>query len=198
MTRCSCLPCRLQLTLELVDIDMQDSKRAFEEISVEPLSPSVGAEISGTDLSAGLTDAQFSNVRRALGEFGVIFIRGQDISPAAHIKFARRFGDIDINKYFQPVDGFPEIASVQRQPNSLGYPHSRRARVNRPSITNCAPPRTCGGVWPAPDRARAGPVHSRERQSSGAGRYAPGRSAAGRGFRPPTPAGSSRPPPLRK
>ena len=120
MTRRSCLPCRLQLTLELVDIDMQDSKRAFEEISVEPLSPSVGVEISGVDLSAGLTDAQFSDVRRALGEFGVVFFRDQDISPAAHIKFARRFGDIDINKYFQAVDAFPEIANVQRQPDEHG------------------------------------------------------------------------------
>ena len=198
MTRCSCLPCRLQLTLELVDIDMQDSKRAFEEVSVEPLSPSVGAEISGVDLSAGLTDAQFSDVRRALGEFGVVFFRNQDISPAAHIKFARHFGDIDINKYFRPVDGFPEIASVQRQPDSLGYPHSRRARVNRPSITNCAPPRTCGGAWLAPGRAPAARARSRGLRSGGAGRCAPGRSAAGRGFRPPTPAGSSRPPPLRK
>ena len=120
MANCAYLPYRFRLTLELVDIDMRDCKRAFEEISVEPLSPSVGAEISGVDLSAGLTDAQFSDVRRALGDFGVVFFRDQDISPAAHINFARRFGDIDINKYFHPVDGFPEIACVQRQPDEHG------------------------------------------------------------------------------
>ena len=62
---------------------MQDFKRAFEAISVEPLSPSVGVDTSGVDLSAGLSDVQFSEVRRALGEFGIIFFRDQDVCKRA-------------------------------------------------------------------------------------------------------------------
>ena len=115
-----CLFYRLAWTLELIDFEMPFRKSAFEQISVEPLSPSVGAEISGVNLSLGPSDAQFIEVRRALGEFGVILFRDQDISPKAHVHFARRFGEIDINKYFHPVDGFPEIANVQRQPDERG------------------------------------------------------------------------------
>lgn len=83
-------------------------------------SPSVGAEISGIDLSKRLSDETFANVRRALGEFGVIFFRDQDIDPAAHLAFAKRFGEININKFFHSVEGFPEIANVQRQPDERG------------------------------------------------------------------------------
>ena len=117
---------------------MQDCQRAFEEISVEPLSPSLGAEISGIDLSAGMSDVQFSEVRRALGEFGVIFFRDQDTSPAAHVRFARRFGEININKYFHAVDGFPEIANVQRQPDERGatgwYWHTDHSYDSAPAM----------------------------------------------------------------
>ena len=138
MARCSCLPYRLQWTPELIEIDMQDCQRAFEEISVEPLSPSLGAEISGIDLSAGMSDVQFSEVRRALGEFGVIFFRDQDTSPAAHVRFARRFGEININKYFHAVDGFPEIANVQRQPDERGatgwYWHTDHSYDSAPAM----------------------------------------------------------------
>ena len=67
-----------------------------------------------------MTDAQFAEVRRALGAFGVVFFREQDISPAVHVAFAKRFGTININKFFHPVEGFPEIANIQRQPDERG------------------------------------------------------------------------------
>lgn len=83
-------------------------------------APSVGAEISGVDLSEPMTVETYENIRRALGDFGVIFFRDQAIDSSAHLAFAKRFGDISINKFFQPVDGFPEIANVQRQPDERG------------------------------------------------------------------------------
>ena len=117
---------------------MQDREHAFEEISAEPLSPSVGAEISGVDLSAGVTDVQFAEIRRALGEFGVVFFRAQDISPKAHVSFAKRFGNIDINKYFHPVEGFPEVANVQREPDERGatgwYWHTDHSYDSAPAM----------------------------------------------------------------
>lgn len=90
------------------------------DFDVSRVSPSVGAEISGLDLSAPLSAETIANVRRALGEFGVIFFRNQAIDPAAHLDFAKRFGDININKFFQPVEGFSEIACVKREPDQVG------------------------------------------------------------------------------
>ncbi|MCP5084335.1 MAG: TauD/TfdA family dioxygenase [Alphaproteobacteria bacterium] len=84
------------------------------------MSPSVGAEIHGIDLSQPLKDEQFQDIRAALGLFGVIFLRDQDISPADQLRFAKSFGDININRFFHPVEGYPEIANVQRQPDERG------------------------------------------------------------------------------
>ncbi len=92
----------------------------YHNITVARLAPSVGAEISGVDLSKPINDAQFQDIRSALGTFGVIFLRDQDISPADQLRFAKSFGDININRFFHPVDGFPEIANVQRQPDERG------------------------------------------------------------------------------
>ena len=99
---------------------MLDKVDAYTAIRLEQTSPSVGTEIVNIDLSVPLSEGQFAEVRRALGEFGVIFFRDQAISPASHLAFARRFGDININKYFHPVEGYPEIANVQRQPDERG------------------------------------------------------------------------------
>ncbi|MEM8689878.1 MAG: TauD/TfdA family dioxygenase [Pseudomonadota bacterium] len=93
---------------------------SFQHISVTRLSPSVGAEITNVDLSKPLLDAEFQEIRTALGHFGVIFLRHQEISPADQLRFAKAFGEININRFFQPVEGFPEIANVERQPDERG------------------------------------------------------------------------------
>ena len=89
-------------------------------LDVAPLSPTVGAEILGLDLSEPCSDETIADIRQALGEFGVIFLRDQSIDPAAHLAFAKRFGKINVNKFFKPVDGFREIACVKREPNQPG------------------------------------------------------------------------------
>ena len=91
-----------------------------KDFATERVSPAVGAEITGVDLSQPMADDVYLKIRAALGEFGVIFFRDQKIEPADHLSFARRFGDININKFFSPVDGFPEIANVERKPDQPG------------------------------------------------------------------------------
>ncbi len=90
------------------------------DFDVVQTSPSVGVEISGVDLSGPLSNETINNIRQALGEFGVIFFRNQTVDPAGHLAFAKRFGDININKFFQAVEGFPEIACVKREPDQPG------------------------------------------------------------------------------
>ncbi|MEM7215677.1 MAG: TauD/TfdA family dioxygenase [Pseudomonadota bacterium] len=88
--------------------------------NIAKVSPSVGAEISGVDLSNPMTDELITDIRQALGEHGVLFFRNQNIDPVSHLEFAKRFGKIDINKFFKPVEGFPEIAMVKREPDQSG------------------------------------------------------------------------------
>ena len=91
-----------------------------QAIELEPLAPSVGAEIHGVDLSGDLSDKVIEEIRQALGHHGVIFFRNQSVSPADHLAFARRFGEINVNRFFYHVEGFPEIANVQRAPGDEG------------------------------------------------------------------------------
>ena len=81
------------------------------------MSGALGAEIRGVDLAAGVDDGTFDTIRAAFLEHGVIVIRDQDLTPEQHLAAARRFGPININRFFTPVDGHPEIAEVRKEPD---------------------------------------------------------------------------------
>ena len=88
---------------------------AYETVEVRKLTGGCGAEVLGVDLNA-LSNSQWAEVQRAYAEFGVIFFRDQRLTPEQHIAFARRWAPIDINRFFTPVEGYPEIAEVRKEP----------------------------------------------------------------------------------
>jgi taurine dioxygenase len=88
----------------------------YDHIRVVPLSRAVGAEIAGVDLAAPVPDAVFAEIRRAFGEYGVVFFRDQHLTPDQHVGFAERFGPININRFFAAVPGYPMIAEVRKEP----------------------------------------------------------------------------------
>ena len=90
---------------------------AYHRIRVEPISRKVGAEIAGVDLRAPLPDDVFAEIRRAFGEYGVVFFRDQHLLPEQHLAFAERFAPIDINRFFAAVPGYPMIAEVRKEPD---------------------------------------------------------------------------------
>jgi taurine dioxygenase len=45
----------------------------------------------------------------------VLFFRDQKLSEDEHIAFARRWGEIDINKFFPHIEGYREIAEVKKE-----------------------------------------------------------------------------------
>jgi taurine dioxygenase len=87
------------------------------EVEVVPVSGALGAEIRGVELSEELGDAETSVIRDAFGRYGVIFFRDQALSPEQHIAFARRWGEIEVNRFFRPVEGYPMIAEVRKEPD---------------------------------------------------------------------------------
>src|SRR5580693_8903590 len=74
-----------------------DDAEPYEIIAVEKLTPIIGAEISGVDLAATLSNRTMDEIHRALAENLVIFFRDQHITPAEHLAFARRFGELHIH-----------------------------------------------------------------------------------------------------
>lgn len=87
-------------------------------MQITPTSNSVGAEVGGVDLRE-ITDADFDQIVDAWAEHGVLFFRDQELTPEDHIGFAERFGSINVNRFFRPVDGHPEIAEVLKEPDQL-------------------------------------------------------------------------------
>ena len=81
-----------------------------------PDTPGPGAFISGIDINA-LSEADVSVIRESLGNYGVVFFRDQSVSPEGHIEFAQHFGAININRFFQPVTDYPQIAEVSKEPD---------------------------------------------------------------------------------
>lgn len=85
-------------------------------VRIEP-GDGVGAYIHDVDLNKKLSKSDVKALRNALGEYGVLFFRDQDLAPEKHIAFAENFGAININRFFQPVDGYPKIAEVRKEPD---------------------------------------------------------------------------------
>lgn len=55
----------------------------------------LGHEICGVDLTQPLSDSTFADIERVFNECGVVVIRNQKLSPAQHVAFTRRFGEIE-------------------------------------------------------------------------------------------------------
>jgi taurine dioxygenase len=86
-------------------------------IQIHPVGGAVGAEIAGVDLSEPLTEAVRETIRKTLADRGVVFFRDQSLTEEQHIGLARRFGNINVNRFFTHADGYPEIALVVKEPD---------------------------------------------------------------------------------
>lgn len=88
-------------------------------ISIRKLTPAIGAEIDGIDLTQPLSEEGFKAIHAALLENLVIFFRDQRLTPEQHKAFGRRFGELHIHPApLGVVDGHPEIIVVKADENS--------------------------------------------------------------------------------
>jgi taurine dioxygenase len=87
---------------------------SIETIEVRKLTPVIGAEIHGVDLSRALSNQQFDDIHRALMENLVIFFRDQTLSIDQQRDFGRRFGKLHIHPAApKGLDEHPEILVIK-------------------------------------------------------------------------------------
>ena len=80
---------------------------------VNPLTPSIGAEISGVSLNNELNNDTVEQIYNALIKYQVIFFRNQNLSPESHLKLAESLGEIDPGHPVYPhVDGYQSKLAV--------------------------------------------------------------------------------------
>ena len=93
---------------------------AATRLAVEPLTPTIGAEIAGVDLSRELDDPTIDEIRAALLAHKVVFFRDQDLTRAQHIAFARRFGALEIHPATSADQPDREVLRIAYGPDSRG------------------------------------------------------------------------------
>jgi len=81
-------------------------------MQIKPLTGGLGAEIFGVDITH---PDVFDEIFAAFAKYSVIVLRGQTVNPEGHLAFARRFGKINVNRFFQAVEGHAEIAMVLKE-----------------------------------------------------------------------------------
>lgn len=104
-----------------------------------------GAVVSGLQL-ASITDNELAKLRTLFAEHGLLFFRDQVLPPEEHLRFARRFGDIVVNKFFKTTPEHPEIAEVRKektqQTNIGGGWHTDHSYDDEPALGSILVART--------------------------------------------------------
>jgi len=92
---------------------------SYETLEVFKLTPNIGAELRGVDLSQGLGNRQLEEIHRALLENLVIFFRDQTIDVEQHKAFGRHFGRLHIHPAApKGLEQHPEILVIKADENS--------------------------------------------------------------------------------
>ena len=121
-----------------------------DHIEVRKIAGACGAEISGVDLAADLDDATFGEIRRAFLDNLVIFVRDQTLTPEQQIAFARRFGALRISEQYQPLDDYPEIIEIVKEPEATGIVgnmwHTDESFMARPALGSMLYMKDCPDV----------------------------------------------------
>ena len=87
-------------------------------MQVRPITPAIGAEVSGVDLTA-ISDQTFSAIEAAFTEYCVLVFRDQqELTPAQQVTFAKRFGDLHAHPAAPTLEGHAEIFVIHAHAQS--------------------------------------------------------------------------------
>ncbi|MFH7340939.1 TauD/TfdA dioxygenase family protein [Streptomyces sp. KHY 26] len=83
-----------EYALEAVERLTTRPPEPYETLSVRTITPVLGAEVSGLDLSRELTPQEEKEVKHAFLAHHVLVFRDQDLTPEQHKRFAGLFGEL--------------------------------------------------------------------------------------------------------
>jgi len=88
----------------------------YNHILVSPLTPTIGAEIGGFDLREPMSAEVLDEVRRALLDYLVIFLRPGELSPAQLRNFGAQFGRLEPHDILKGLDECSDILEIFTEP----------------------------------------------------------------------------------
>lgn len=87
-------------------------------IRIDSLTPRIGAEVSGVDLAAPLSNQQVEDLHAALTAHQVLFFRDQKIDLEQQKAFGRHFGKLHIHPNTPGPAGHPEVLRIHADATS--------------------------------------------------------------------------------
>lgn len=88
-------------------------RAAAHGMVIEPLTPTIGAALSGIDLDQPLDPQVSAIVREAWLAYKVIFFRDADISYDSHVRLGRLFGELEGHPVLPGVPSHPEVLVIR-------------------------------------------------------------------------------------
>ncbi|WP_041681865.1 TauD/TfdA family dioxygenase [Cupriavidus sp. DF5525] len=125
-------------------------------MQVNPLTCSIGAELSGVNLAdVARDDTLFAEIKALLLKHRVLFFRDQDITRADHVAFARRFGELEDHPVNNTVPGYPGLIEIYKSDkrdhfeNTYHTDASWRASPPKGAVLRCISCPDVGGdtIW---------------------------------------------------
>ncbi|MCX4726700.1 TauD/TfdA family dioxygenase [Streptomyces sp. NBC_00440] len=88
-------------------------------IQVEPLTCTIGAELSGVQLGDAAQDGElFAQIRELLLKYKVLFLRDQEMTRSEHVAFASRFGPLEDHPVVVADPDHPGLARIYKDLDS--------------------------------------------------------------------------------
>jgi taurine dioxygenase len=107
-------------------------------LKIRPLAPTIGAEITGVDLSNRLSEPTVRALRQALLDHNVIFFRDQELAPPQLLALARCFGEVVEYPFVKGLPDCPLVLPIVKEPaeraNFGGVWHTDTAYLERPAL----------------------------------------------------------------
>ena len=104
-------------------------------VSIHPISPTIGAEISGVDISAALAPEVVAAIRDALNTHHVIFFRDQSLSAEQQADFARQFGTVtEAHPVLPSIDESPEVLAIDGKVDRASWWHTDVTFLETPAM----------------------------------------------------------------
>ena len=105
---------------------------------IKKIAGALGAELSGFDLSKGVSSSLAAELRQAFLEHQVIFMLDQNLTPAQFLDFGRAMGEPIEYPFVKGLDGFPHIIEVKKleheKANFGGIWHSDTTYLDLPPM----------------------------------------------------------------
>ena len=110
----------------------------YQNITVQPLTPAIGAVVHDIDISRALEPATLQELRHAFHTHLVLFFREQSLTPDRLVAFARQFGDIGYYPFVAGMAGHPEVVEVVKREDETinfgGLWHTDTSYLERPPL----------------------------------------------------------------